>query len=601
MNSLGIKVKNAPQKPGVYIFKSKNKIIYVGKAKNLKKRVHSYFLKKHTDAKTAILVKKIDDVEFTVTQSEIEALILENNFIKKYRPVYNISFKDDKTYPFIAVSVDDEYPKIIITRERHKKGVAYFGPYTNVRALRQTFDTLRRIFPLRNCRGSKPGRKGTTPCLNFHIKRCLGPCAGEVAKKEYDELVKQVLLFLDGKGESVIKALEGRMKFEAANQNFEEAARIRNRLSAAKEVIASQEIVSSKEENMDVLGLAESKGYLSISVFVVRNGKLISTDNFNFEKGLEVDPLSSFIKRFYIAGINLPKMIICAQISEVEALESWLYRELKKIIIILIPQRGRKRKLLEMASKNAGYAISLHLKKLDIEASNALLAIRQLSNITGAKTLKRIECFDVSNISGTHAVASMSVFENGVSLKKDYRKFRIIRVKGIDDYAMIGEALSRRFSNSKGKKDSSFSKKPDLVVIDGGRGQLSTAVKVTEGYSKDINIISIAKKEEEIYLKNKKEPVNLDESDPALHLIQQIRDEAHRFAITYHQKLRSKALKQSLLDEIDGIGEGKKKALIKKFGSVGKIKESSLEEVAKTPGINKKLAESIHEKLKNSP
>jgi excinuclease ABC subunit C len=602
MNTLHLKVKNAPHKPGVYIYKNNSEVIYVGKAKNLFKRVSSYFNKTHSDMKTASLVQKIDDVDFTVTSNEVEALILESNLIKKYKPAYNISFRDDKSFPFLAITTKDEYPRITITREAQKDGALYFGPYTNVRAVRSTLDMLRKIFPLRTCRNQQPGRKGSTsPCLNFHIKRCLGPCSGKVPKEEYTEVVNQVVMFLDGKIDKVIKSLEKEMKTYADDLNFEEAARIRNRISSAKQIQDSQKVVSQDIEDFDVLGTAESEGYLSVTFFAVRSGKLLASENFNLDKGLEPIPLASFIKQFYKDSAIAPgKILVPQKIAETEALENWLTENLKKKIIIHEPQRGRKKRLIEMANENAGYSLGLYLKRLEVEAKNALLAAKRLEQLTGIENIKRIECYDVSNISGTNAVASMVVFKNGLPSKDDYRKFKIKKISGIDDYAMLAEALDRRLKCLTGVQpvDLSFSEKPDLILIDGGSGQLSAAVKTILKHKMNIKAVSIAKKEEELYIEGKSRPVKLVNEDPALFFIQRIRDEAHRFAVTFHRQLRSKQLRESALDNVEGIGEQKKKALINKFGSVENIKKAGINKLKEVPGISDKLARDIKASMK---
>ncbi len=543
---MSFKLKNAPRKPGVYIYKnSEEEIIYIGKANNLFKRTNSYFQKEHDDPKTRKLVKKIATVDFLVTDNEVEALILELNLIKKHRPIYNIDYKDDKSYPYIAITLQDEFPRVFVTRDSHKKGIKYFGPYVNATALRHTIDTLRSIFELRTCKGSKPGRKGQKPpCLNFHIEKCLAPCTGKVASSDYKKIIETVIDFLEGRGNSIMRSLEAQMKKAAASRQFEKAARIRDRIEGAKAILHKQKVASEAGEDIDIFGTFENDGYFAVALFMIRGGKLIGSENFEFKEGAETEPLLSFIKHYYHTTSFVPKEVLVGEdLSDKSTLEAWLKELRGASVTVKKPKRGQKKRLLELASKNASHNLDFYLKRLQVESEKSMKALKQLKENLGIEMPYRIECFDISNISGQEAVGSMVVFESGKPLKSHYRKFKVHFDEGINDYKMMAEVVGRRLKGlSKIGEDNSFNTKPNLILIDGGKGQLSAAKGVLDYYYSDINIASLAKREEELFIPGKKEPIMLDKDSEALKLVQQIRDEAHRFAITYHRLLRSKKM-----------------------------------------------------------
>jgi len=563
--ALEFKLKNAPKKPGVYIFKNKKEeILYIGKAKNLFKRANSYFQKEHADLKTSQLVARIAAVEFMVTDNELEALILELNLIKKHRPAFNIDYKDDKSYPYIAITLDDEFPRISITREAHKKGVKYFGPYVSAGALRQTLDTLRSIFLLRTCRNQTPGRKSHrqlkggkitySPCLNYHIDKCLAPCSNQVSPQDYRQVVKQVVDFLEGRGASTLKLLKAQMKAASDKNNFEKAARLRDRIRAAQAILDKQNVAGEDGEDLDIFGTAFKDGYAAVALFMVRGGKLLGSESFCFGEKAETEPLLSFIKHYYHATSFIPKEVLVNQeLSDTQTLELWLKKLRKANVHVKKPLRGRKKRLVELASKNAEHNLDFHLKKLEVESEKLLKALKELEKSLDLTAMPyRIECFDISNISGTSATGSMVVFENGKPKKAHYRKFKVRFDEGINDCQMLAEVVARRLKSLTKSDDKSFAAKPDLILVDGGKGQLSAAKSVLGRYfgnsPRSISqgtvpaVASLAKREEELFIPSKSQSINLNTDSPALKLVQQIRDEAHRFAIQYHRLLRSKKM-----------------------------------------------------------
>ncbi len=608
--ALNFKLKNAPKKPGVYKFKDKKEeIIYIGKAKNLFKRVNSYFQKDQQELKVRRLVKKIASVDFMVTDNEIEALILELNLIKKHQPAYNIEYKDDKSYPYIAITSNDEFPRITITREAHKKGAKYFGPYVNVTALRQTVDTLRSIFPLRTCRDTTPGRishrqvkKGKvtySPCLNFHIEKCASPCSKRVTVEDYERMVKRVVDFLEGKGKETLAILGKEMKEASLGQQFERAARIRDRLEFAEIILGKQKVASESDDDLDIFGSASKDGYFSVALFMVRRGKLLGSENYEFKVNAETEPQTSFMKCYYHSTSFIPKEVLLAEdIADSSTLKIWLEKIRKGQVEIRVPQRGRKKRLIELASKNAQHNLDFYLKRLQVESERAMKALKQLKDSTGFKMPYRIECFDVSNIAGKVAVGSMVVFENGKPNKSHYRRFKIRYDKGIDDYKMLAEIIGRRLKGLLKSDNDSFKTKPDLILVDGGKGQLSAAKEAIDRYYSDISVGALAKREEELFIPLKSSPINLKKDGSAYRLIQQIRDEAHRFALEYHRNLRSKKMLASVLDNIEGIGNARRKLLLNNFGSVEKIKKLNSKKLAKETGIGKGLSEKIIKSLK---
>ncbi len=604
--TLTFRLKNAPKKPGVYIFRDTNKkVIYIGKAKNLYKRVNSYFQKKHEDQKTILLVAKIASVDFIVTDNELEALILELNMIKKNRPAYNIEYKDDKSYPYIAITMNDEFPRISSTREAHRKGVRYFGPYISASSLRETIDTLRSIFKLRTCRGTTPGRASHrtvengktvyTPCLNYHIDKCMAPCAQKVSAEEYLKTVKKVIKFLEGSSKQTLKALEDDMQKAAEDENFEKAARLRDKIFAAQMVLSKQKVSDDSGEDLDIFGTDSRDGYFAVALFMVRGGKLLGSESFEFKEQAEKEPLLSFIKHYYHSTSYVPNEVLTAEeLPDTDTLKTWLSDIKKAKVAVRKPQRGKKKRLVDLASKNAGHNLEFYLKRLQVESSRAMESLKQLKDNLSIETPYRIEAFDISNISGTSAVGSMVVFENAKPKKEHYRKFKIRFDEGINDYEMMAEIVARRLKGlSKTGGDKSFKTKPNLILVDGGKGQLSASKKMLDRYSTDIDIAALAKREEELFLPGKPDSIRLARNSAALRLVQSLRNEAHRFAIEYHRKLRSKKMLRSVLDDIEGIGEKRKKLLIDNFGSVAVIKKLDAAGLAKKTGFSSDLSKKI--------
>lgn len=592
-------LKKVPTDPGVYIFKDSNdKVIYVGKAKSLKNRVRSYFHGSDLTPKTRAMVERIADFEFYVTGSELEALVLECNLIKKYRPAFNVSYRDDKSYPYIAITWKDNFPRVVITREHHRRGTKYFGPYTSVHAVRETFDTLRKIFPFRTCKRSEPGRSTGSPCLNYHIKKCLGPCTGAISKDDYRAMIEKIELFLEGHPEPVINQLESEMAKAASNLDFEHAAKVRDRLEAAKFVLQKQKIVSEAGEDFDVVGLSFDGSLGCVNLSAVRDGKLIGSKSFILDMGESAeDVLGSFIKQHYTTSTSIPPLVLAPiDIEDSEVIENWLGRLRGTKVSLKVPIRGSKRELIDMASANAQHALNMSLIKNSWEQDNAVRVLEALAGDLSLHSLpERIECFDISTIHGHNSVGSMVVFRNGQALKGDYRKFKINHTIGLNDYAMMHEVISRRFEHYKADLDPSFSSRPDLVIVDGGKPQLSAALLAMRetGFS-DIQVVGLAKREEDVYMPGLSDPVKLDRSSEGLKLMQRIRDEAHRFAITYHRDLHRKAMVESILDRIPGVGENRKRLLINHFGSPGAISSATLEDLKTVPGLPSIIAERVY-------
>ncbi|MDI6690128.1 MAG: excinuclease ABC subunit UvrC [Actinomycetota bacterium] len=595
-------LKMVPDKSGVYVFKdAQGKVLYIGKGRSLRKRMRSYFQKIHTySPKIQAMVDRIADFDIYVTDSEVEALILECNLIKRYRPSFNINLRDDKSYPCLAITLNDAFPRVMVTRKLGIEGAKYFGPYTKAHAIRDTLDTLRRIFPVRACKGKEPGKSSGSPCLNFHIKRCLGPCTGKVSREEYRKMIDQICLFLEGKQEQVIEQLQREMKEAAEKLEFEKAARLRNRIRAAQHVLERQRIISSTKEDKDVIALFAREDAACVEVFFIRGGKLIGSESFILDKDEHVSEkelLTSFVKQFYLTTTFVPRYILLQdEIEDAELIEEWLTKKRGKKVEIKVPKRGEKRSLVALAIDNARHAFELLKIKRRLEKERALKALAELKEQLDLSEFPyRIECFDISTIRGRQSVGSMVVFENGRPKNKDYRKFKIKWVTGQDDFAMMAEVIKRRFARYLEGKEGRFGIKPDLVIVDGGKPQLSAALKsLTELGIEDIPVIALAKREEEIYLPNRPEPISLLAFSLSLRLIQRIRDEAHRFALSYHRSLREKAMVKSIFDRIPGIGEKRKKFLLEHFGSPEAIYKASLEELKTVPKLPSKVAHVVY-------
>jgi excinuclease ABC subunit C len=586
-----------PQKPGVYFFKDKQgKVLYVGKAKNLRNRLRSYFQKvEQRSRKLEIMLVQADKFDVCITKNELEALILECNLIKKYHPPFNVNYRDDKSYPYLAISVKDTYPRVYITREKHRKGVKYYGPYATVYAIRDTYDTLRKIFPFRNCPGKEPGRVSGSPCLNYHIKRCLAPCVGKVTPQVYRGIINQVSSFLEGRIEPIINRLKREMSQASANLEFEKAARIRDRLLAAQKVVERQRIVSERKADFDAIAIVTKDDFIVANLTVVRSGMVVGSGNFVLnEKEAREDYMTSFIKQYYFERPTIPPLILTSEeVTDKELIENWLSKKRGGQVRINRPTWGEGKKVVEIALENASHALSSKLS--EEKALKLKQALEELAKLLNLKNkLSRIECFDISTIAGTDSVGSMVVFLTGQPLKDHYRRFRIKRKVGMNDYAMMKEVLIRRFEKYKQGFDNAFSQKPDLILVDGGKAQLSAAIEVLkEAKISDIPVAALAKRQEEIFIPGSKIPIKLSSTSAALKLVQRLRDEAHRFAITYHRRLRQKKLSESELDKIPGIGWRRKKLLIKYFGSVEAIANAKLEDLQAIPGLPDTIAKRV--------
>jgi len=593
-----------PAKPGIYLFKDKDgKVIYVGKAANLKSRVRSYFgAPSNLASKTQRLVSRIRDLEFVITGSEQEALILECDMIKKYTPQYNARLKDNKTFPYLKIDINEDWPTVCTTRRLQKDGAMYFGPFASAGSVRQTLELIKKIFPFRSCSKHLEG-KDKRPCLDYYIHRCLGPCIEAVEKQEYRDVINQVILFLQGKQELVLRELNDRMKVAAQQLKFERAGLLRDQINAIEEVIEGQRIAVTLRGEKDVIALAQDETQAYVELLSIRNNKLIGQDHFVME-GVRGEPagqiMTEFVKQYYASASYIPKLILLQHpVDEPGVLLEWLERRRGGRVKLQAPQRGAKKKLVDVAAENAVRGLELTQAK-EMKAETVGSGLKELKNkLRLPRMPRRIECYDVSNIQGTLAVGSMAVLEKGWPKPAQYRRFRIKTVAGADDYAMIQEILRRRFKRA--LTGESTWAVPDLVVIDGGKGQLNAALEVRRELGLDsIPIVSLAKENEEVFVPGQPRPVKIAKDSPALHILQRARDEAHRFAISYHKKLRHKEAIRSVLDDIPGIGPRRKKALLKKFGSVKAVKEASVEELRRTEGITLALAQKVKRYLEIS-
>ena len=592
--ALAEKLKLLPDSPGVYIMKDAHgKIIYVGKAVVLKNRVRQYFQSSRSQApKVRAMVSHIADFETIMTANEVESLILEANLIKKHRPRYNIRLKDDKSYPYVKVTVQEDFPRVFITRRVMHDGAHYFGPYTNVTALRDSLKLLRRLFPLRTCR-IMPER----PCLEYHIKRCLAPCVGKVSQEDYGAMIRAVLLFLEGRTDDVERALEQRMQHAAGAYHFEIAARLRDQLAAVRAAAQRQNIVTGAGDQ-DAIGMARSSVGVCVQIFFIRSGKMIGREHFllrGSEEESDVDVLRAFLEQYYNQATFVPREVLLPQVladADREVIQNWLSE--KKgggRVVLLTPQRGTKRDLIVMATGNAEKFLADEQTRQSLSDQQTMGAVEELGRYLGLeKAPYRMECFDISHNQGQETVASMVVFEGGLPKKSDYRRFKIKSAEGKpDDFLSMREVTTRRYV---GLPEEEL---PDLIVIDGGKGQLSSALEIIrmEAGHKNVPVVGLAKQFELIFTEGCPDPVELPRRSASLYLIQRIRDEAHRFAITFHRKLRSKRNLVSVLDHIVGVGPKRRQSLWTHFGTLDKIKAASIEELAAAPGMNRPAAEAV--------
>ena len=585
------KLKLLPEKPGVYLMKNKRgQIIYVGKAIKLKNRVRQYFQSsRNHSAKTIAMVSHIEDFETIITDNELEALILECNLIKKHHPKYNIMLRDDKTYPYLKITLNEQYPRLTTTRRVIKDGSKYFGPYTNITAMKETVKLLRRLFPLRTCK-----HLGERPCLEYHIKRCLAPCARLVKEDVYNEMVQSVCLFLEGKTEDIEKNLTAKMQNLAQNLEFEMAGKIRDQLLAIRQVTEKQKILTDTG-NMDAIGMATSPYGICMQVFFVRSGKILGRNQFLMTGDMEdnkENALSAFFKQYYNDAVFIPAEILLPQdIKETALLEKWLAEEKSVKTKIITPKRGVKKDIVEMANENAVKYLQDQENKLKDKMARSIGAVYDLQKYLHlTKPPMRMECFDISHIQGSETVASMVVFQDGKPDKESYRRFKINSTEGKpDDFMSMREVTMRRYGKATAKE------MPDLIIIDGGKGQLSSALEIIRGAGHlTVPVVGLAKQFEYIFTEHSSEPVILPRQSDALYLVQQIRDEAHRFAITYHRNLRTKRNKVSLLDNIAGVGAKRRKALFDRFENISNIKNATVEELSSVPGISENIAKSIY-------
>jgi len=604
-NLIAEQLNQLPVSPGVYLLKdAEGNILYVGKAANLRHRVRSYFgTGQKLPPKLKRMVARVSDLDFLVTTSEQEALILELNLIKRHRPRYNVRLKDDKTFPYLKIDPSEDWPRVYITRRLEDDGGRYFGPFASAKSVRQTLKTIKRIFPFRTCYKPITGTD-SRPCLWYYVGKCLAPCIGAVSKEEYTEVIKQVILFLEGKRGKVVQELESQMNKAAEALEFERAALLRDQIQAIHEVIEGQRIATTVRGEQDVIALAEDKDQAHVQIFFIRNSKLIGRESFVLQGTRSEEPpqiMTSFVKQFYDSAPYIPSLLLLQYpVEDKVVIEDWLQSKKGAKVNIQVPRRGNKKQLVSIVAENAQRGLEqFKIKQLATPKAmeTALAEIARELQLTHPPL--RMEGYDISNIQGTSAVGSMVVFDQGRPKPAHYRRFRIKTVSGADDYAMLHEVIKRRFRRSSdASTENTWALIPDLVLIDGGKGQLNAAQAAMHEVGADsVPIASLAKENEQLFIPQKAEPITLPGNSPGLQLLQRLRDEAHRFALSYHQKIRQKRTFASVLDTIPGIGPKRKRALLRQFGSVRAIQEASLEELAATKGMTQGLAKRIKESL----
>lgn len=608
-------LKKLPSQPGVYLMHdAKDEIIYVGKAVSLKNRVRQYFQSsRNKSAKIEQMVSRIARFEYIVTDSEMEALVLECNLIKEHQPRYNTMLKDDKAYPYIKVTVGEDFPRVMLARTMKKDKNRYFGPYTSAGAVKDTIDLIHKLYKIRTCSRNLPRDTGKErPCLNYHIKQCDAPCQGYISKEEYGENIRQVLEFLNGRYDGVLKNLEEKMKAASDAMDFEKAIEYRDLLSSVKKVAQKQKITSSNMEDRDIIAMARDDMDAVVQVFFVREGKLIGRDHFRMSVATAETKgqiLSSFVKQFYAGTPFLPKELwVQYELEDMELIGQWLSARKGQKVRITVPKKGDKERLVELAEKNAALVLIQDNERNKREEMRTIGAMNQVAQWLGLENVRRMEAFDISNISGYESVGSMVVFENGRPKRSDYRKFRIKTVIGPNDYASMKEVLTRRFTHgmeeqkqlkNQGveKEFGSFTRFPDLLMMDGGKGQVNIALEVMEQLGLSIPVCGMVKDDSHrtrgLYYQNVEIPI--DRHSEGFRLITRIQDEAHRFAIEYHRSLRSKSQVRSILDEIPGIGDTRRKSLMRSFQSLDAVREASVEELCQVPGMNRAAAESVYQ------
>jgi excinuclease ABC subunit C len=601
-------LKGIPAKPGVYLFRdATDGVLYVGKAKSLRARARSYFRGGDTRLGLDRLIERVERIEVIVTSTEVEAFHLEQNLIKRYRPTFNVRLRDDKSYPYIAVTVEDEYPRVMFTRERHRRGVVYFGPYASAKKVRETLDVLNRVFPYRPCEGPQPGRHSGIPCLDYHIDRCLAPCVGYVTKEDYREIVERVIEFLSGETRPVLRELEEKMRDAAERQEFEEAARYRNRLTSVRHLAERQAADKRAIGTVDVIGIAAGNRTAAVQIFPLRGGRLVDRHTFYLENEAGEDVpqlLESFCLEYYGGAPSIPPLIVVPpDVGPTGGLAGYLSDLRGSRVEVRPAQRGEKRRLQELAQQNAELALESDRAERERKRLRRIEALEELRECLNLESLPiRIECFDISNIQGSSPVGSMVVFQDAVPKKAHYRKFGIKRVEGIDDFAMMAEVISRRFARAREvtaeRYDDGFAAIPNLVVVDGGKGQLSAALAAIQAYDLPrVAVIALAKREEEVFVPGRSGPIVLERDSAGLQLLQRIRDEAHRFALGFHRTRRDAKARESILDALPGVGPARRRALIQHFGSPERLLEASPEELEGVPGVPAKVGRQVHAAL----
>jgi excinuclease ABC subunit C len=604
-------LKRVPAAPGVYLFRDEaGSVLYVGKAKTLRPRVRSYFQAGSSDTRQGIraMANRVETIETIVTSSEVEALHLEQNLVKRHRPPFNVRLRDDKSFPYIAVTMEDDYPRVMFTRERHRRGVWYFGPFANAKKVRETLDVLNRVFRYRPCEGPQPGRHSGIPCLDYHIERCHAPCVGYISKEDYREVIDQVIEFLSGDDRPIRRRLEHEMRAAAADERFEDAARYRNRLHAIERLSERQAVERPAAGSFDVIGIAVSAERAAVQVFPLREGRMVDRYSFHLENaaGEELgEVLEQFCLEYYGVAPSIPQQIVVPRgAGDTAALEGFLTERRGARVEVRAPERGEKRRLQELAQQNAQLALVSETFVAETKRARRLESLEELRETLNLESLPiRIECFDISNIQGQEIVGSMVVFQDAVAKRSHYRKFTVRRLDGQDDFGAMREVISRRFSRLAADVGStewneSFAATPNLVVIDGGKGQLSAALAAMQELELPrVAVISLAKRVEEVFVPGRSEPILLPRESPALQLLQRIRDEAHRFAITFHRQRRDVAARASMFDQLDGVGPARRRALLQHFGSAERVVEATQEELEGVPGVPAKTARRIYAQL----
>jgi excinuclease ABC subunit C len=603
--SLEDEVKLLPRRPGVYLFRDeRGEVLYVGKAKSLRSRVRSYFQRGDGRPGMPQLVGRIADVEVIVTRNEAEALHLEQNLVKRHRPPFNIRLRDDKSFPYIAVTVGDEYPRVMFTRERHRRGTVYFGPYANAKKVRETLDVLNRAFRFRPCEGPRPGRHSGIPCLDFHIDRCFAPCIGAIGKEEYGEIIDGVVGFLSGDTRTIQGQLEERMREASEDERFEEAARYRNRLFAVRHLVERQAADRRAVGTVDVIGLAVDGDRAAVQVFPLRDGKMIDRYGFHLENVAGEDEqavLEAFMTEFYGSAPSVPpEVVVPPGLADVAPIGDFLSERRGGRVEVRSPARGEKKRLADLAAENARLALESDTIQREEKRQRRVAALEELRECLNLESLPlRIECFDISNIQGESIVASMVVFQDGKQKNAHYRTFAIRGLAGQDDVGAMREVISRRFTRvSKGDLDESFGSTPNLVVVDGGKGQLAAALAAMEELDLPrVAVIALAKREEEVFVPGVAGPIVLDPHGAGLQLLQRIRDEAHRVANRYHRQRRGTRALETIFETLPGIGPARRRAILRHFGSVQRFLDASQEELEGVPGLPQKTARAVYAQL----